>query len=270
MKGRINMKRTKQSKLLAVLLVLTMVMVSLLPTVVFAEDGASMSGICGDPAVNGGKDVTWSFDNVTGTLTISGKGGIKQFSNENERPWNYFATDIKTVTIDEGITEFNANAFKNMPNWEGNFNIPASVTSIKGHFTRGCKKVTGLTVAEGNRVYSTENGVLLKDNGTRVVTLLDCVTNLVIPDSVTILGDYEFDGWTWIESVKFGSGLKSIGYRCFAENTSLKSIDFGSKIETIGNASFYQCTALTGEIIIPPSVTSIVNSAFQGCEGLHQ
>jgi len=69
--------------------------------------------------------------------------------------------------------------------------------------------------------------------------------DLVIPDSVTFIGDNAF-----IFSPFSGS------------------LTIGNSVTTIDIYAFYSCTGLTGDLVIPDSVTSIGSQAFGSCTGL--
>ena len=69
------------------------------------------------------------------------------------------------------------------------------------------------------------------------------ITEIIIPDSVTSIGDYAF-------------------YCC----TGLESIELPDSVTTIGEGAFY-CAALES-VYIPDSVTSIGERAFSDCAGL--
>jgi hypothetical protein len=48
----------------------------------------------------------------------------------------------------------------------------------------------------------------------------------------------------------------------------LKSLTLGNGVKTIESLAFYQCTSLTGTLIIPDSVTSIGKNAFEACSNI--
>lgn len=70
------------------------------------------------------------------------------------------------------------------------------------------------------------------------------VTALVIPDTVTEIGDY-----------------------AFTYCTSIASVDFGKGVTKIGNNSFYYCTGLTS-LVLPENLTELPLSAFAACNAL--
>ena len=79
----------KHEKLYAVL-ILVCFLLTLIPVSAFAETEIVSSGSCGE-------NVTWEFDNQTGTLTINGSGEM------TSHPW-------KTSDIDTSIKKSNRKA----------------------------------------------------------------------------------------------------------------------------------------------------------------
>ena len=126
------------------------------------------------------------------------------------------------------------------------------------------------------------------------------IKSLEFPDSLTSIGDCAFSAYadgtygTYVESnlesVKFGTGLKTIGnyafYNCsklktlnlksgiksigsyaFRDCTVLDDIKLCSELETIGAYAFYNCGNLQS-IEIPDNVTKIDNNTFENCSSL--
>ena len=114
------------------------------------------------------------------------------------------------------------------------------------------------------------------------------IDSLVIPDTVTSIGEYAFS-YTTLRTVTLGNGLVSTGVHafdtsavetvilgenivtidegCFTVCTSLKSIVLGNKVEVIGDYAFESCLSLES-IHMEPSVTEIGNCAFNYCDAL--
>jgi hypothetical protein len=107
-------------------------------------------------------------------------------------------------------------------------------------------------------------------------------TDVVIPSTVTVtnsdgtekvytvttLGNYAFNGNTYITSVVIPDTVILMdGYNTFAGCKSLKSVTLGSSLRNISTKAFLNCTSLTS-INIPDSVTTIYEEAFNGCTSL--
>ena len=97
------MRSNKAHRLLALLLAFVMTF-SLLPTVAWATTGDDCSAA-------GDGSVTWSYDADAKTLTISGKGAMKDYANVNSTPWNAYKAKTKIIIIDEGVTRVGNFAF---------------------------------------------------------------------------------------------------------------------------------------------------------------
>ena len=114
----------KISKILSVILVILMV-ISIIP--ITASAAAPTSGTCGD-------NVTWEYDEVTNTLTISGEGpmyGYQADDYNDERPWITYdrCFELERIVINEGVTSVPYNAFVKCFKLSC-VTLPASVTHI--------------------------------------------------------------------------------------------------------------------------------------------
>jgi outer membrane protein assembly factor BamB len=93
------------------------------------------------------------------------------------------------------------------------------------------------------------------------------ITSVTIPNSVTKIGDWAFNGCTALTSVSMPSTVTRIGTSVFFSCTALTSITIQDGVTQIGEWAFAYCSALTS-ITIPDSVISIGNLAFQDCTAL--
>ena len=269
-------------KLVSLLLSFTMLL-SIVSVVDFSAFADTLTtGKCGE-------NVTYSFDESTGVLTISGTGDMNQWS-EDVSPW-YGDTRIKTLIINEGVTSIGGSAFENcyylsnvqLPNsltlinysvFEGctsltSVTIPDGVKRIHNSAFEGCKRLTSFSVNEGNSNYSSQDGVLFNKDKTEIIQypIGNERTTYDIPNSVTSIGDYAFEGCTSLTSVTIPDSVTSIGDWAFCDCTSLTSVTIPNSVTSIGAYAFQGCTSLAS-VTIPNSVTSIGNSAFDGCASL--
>jgi BspA type Leucine rich repeat region (6 copies) len=146
--------------------------------------------------------------------------------------------------------------------------IPDSVTSIGDYAFLDCTSLTNITVVAGNPAYSSANGVLFNHAETTLVQFpTGAGGNYTIPNSITSITEWAFDGCTGLMSVTIPDSVTSIGDYAFADCYGLTSLTIGSSVTSIGDATFYSCTGLTN-VTIPNSVTSITEWAFGDCTGL--
>ena len=92
------------------------------------------------------------------------------------------------------------------------------------------------------------------------------IVSVIIPDSVTSIGNYAFYDCS-LTSVVIGDGVTTIGYSAFSHCSSLTSVVIPDSVTSIGNDAFSDCYALTS-VVIPDSVTSIGDRAFSFCSAL--
>ncbi len=95
----------------------------------------------------------------------------------------------------------------------------------------------------------------------------DGLTSVTIPNSITSIGDDAFAECYGLTSITIPNSVTSIGTEVFGWCTSLASIEIPNSVTSIGDRAFYNCKELTS-ITIPNSVTSIGYDAFGWCTSL--
>ncbi len=209
---------------------------------------AATSGTCGD-------NLTWTFDESTGELVISGTGDMYDWSSQDEVPWYDYRSSIKTVTISDGVTSIGDDAFYNCESLEG-VTIGNSVTFIGDSAFYQCTSLTNLTI--GNSVTFIGNCAFCNCESLKSITIPDSVTSIdvgafkncynltsiIIPDSVTTIGDSAFFYCARLKSVTIGNGVTSIDGRAFAYCESLTSVTIPDSVTSIGEYAFAECVYL--------------------------
>ena len=90
---------------------------------------------------------------------------------------------------------------------------------------------------------------------------------LVIPNSVTTIGAQAFAYCLFSGDLVIPNSVTSIGESAFASCGFTGNLFISSSLTTLESAVFSGCNGFRGELIIPNSVTSIGGSAFSGCQG---
>ena len=94
------------------------------------------------------------------------------------------------------------------------------------------------------------------------------LTSVIIPNSVTSIGNYAFRYCDGLTSVIIPNSVTSIGNYAFCYCSGLTSVTIPNSVTSIGNYALQNCTSLTS-VTIPNSVTSIGNNPFCDCYKLN-
>ena len=187
---------------------------------------------------------------------------------------------IGTYTIPASVTTIGNYAFTGCSSLTS-ITIPGSVRSIGEWAFSDCNNLTGVTVAEDNPNYITENNVLFnKEKTTLILAAAKGISGAyTIPDSVTTIDKYAFNGCTNITSVTIPNSVTKIIVIAFDGCNSLTSITVAEdnpKYTAENNIIFNKekttlilaAKGISGAYTIPDSVTTIGSYAFDGCTGL--
>ncbi len=151
--------------------------------------------------------------------------------------------------------------------------IPASVSVIATNAFSGTGLVA-IDVDPRNTYFKSIDGILYTADGTGIVTIpaKKVITDFVVPNTVTTIGDRLFYNVQSLETLTFQDGRTQsliIGNEAFANCSNLRSVIFTEKIGEIGEEAFYDCSALSFVELAPDMTESIFGyDAFYSCSSL--
>ena len=177
----------------------------------------------------------------------------------------YYCSNLTTVEIGSGCTSIGPKAFLHCDGLTG-ITIPNSVTSIGDSAFYYCYGLTEITIPDS-----------VTSIGDSAFNCCYELTGITIPDSVTSIGISAFAGCSNLNIINVSTGNTVYDSRenCnaiieTATNTLIQGCNttvIPDSVTSIGNNAFEDCSGLTG-ITIPDSVASIGNNAFYNCDGL--
>lgn len=195
-------------------------------------------------------------------------------------------TGLKSVKLPYDLEVLGTKAFEDTPITL--LHIPAS-TKINYDDLGTMKKLEEITVENGSRYYSYEEGVLYDQSGRvlllcpmarrGVFTIPDDVEEIAsrafagsalndvnLPASLVRLGDYAFAG-SHVTDVVIPDGLRAIPTGAFSDCSKLLSIEIPDGLTMIGESAFENCSSLRS-IDLPDGVIVLLPRVFKHCKSL--
>ena len=166
-----------------------------------------------------GDNVTWTFDESTGTLTFSGTGAM-QSATSHGVPWNGHIDSIESVIISEGVTTIGDKVFYNHKNIK-NVSIADSVTDIGDSAFDNCTSLTDVII--GNSVTNI---------GAKAFYDCDALTDVVIGKGVTMIDEFAFQNCSNLKTVTIHNAMEEICRYSFNSCPNLTDVYyFGTEAE---------------------------------------
>lgn len=196
-----------------------------------------------EDAIQMGDDVWVTFDDSTGTATISGTGDMwdyydngYDYTNKHQNP---FAgkSNVQKIVISEGITNV-GDYFLQGYEYRGNIkeiSLSSTITKIGRYAFQNCFNVKSVN----------------------------------LPGGLETIGDYSFDNCSGLIEINVPDSVKSIGKSCFQSCRKLSTAILPDALIEIPEFAFYGCRSLT-EIILPSKLETIGQYAFSGCSSLKE
>ena len=182
---------------------------------------------------------------------------------------------MEITKLPDSLVTIGDYAFDDCLGLTGDLVIPEGVISIGDSAFRGWSEITSVTLPESlesvgylafygctnlQDVYVTNVAVWCKisfdgsysnplEYAQNLYVNGELLTDLVIPDGVTSIGDYAFDNYSKLTSVTFGSDVTSIGDRAFFNCGNLTSLTIPRSVTSIGEWAFAMCPNLESIVV---------------------
>ena len=226
-----------------------------------------------------------TFTNYNGG-TYNEKDNLRYIGSK-DNPYLFLvgaSKNLATYGIDSGCKYIGDSAFSGCSGLT-NVTIPNSVKYIGRYAFNGCSGLTSVTI--GNSVTSIGKTAFSGCFELKSVYITDLekwcnisfdsyesnplyyahslylnnklVTDLVIPDSVTSIGNYAFQDCRRLTSITIPNSVTSIGNSAFSGCSGLTNITIPDSVTSIGDSAFSWCAKI---VTIPDSVAYIGHGAF--------
>jgi len=186
--------------------------------------------------VTAGKAQITKCTGVGGVVTIPSTLGGATVTSIGD--WAFEGcTDITSISIPQGLTSIGEGAFGDCVGITS-INIPQGVTSIGYGAFGNCKGLTSITVDVDNLNYASKDGMLYNKAGTTLISCHVGLTSISLPQGVTSIGEWAFNGCEGLTSISIPQGVTSIGYGAFYGCEGLTSITIQSGTTTIFDTEY--------------------------------
>ena len=235
------------------------------------------------------KSINSAFEQCSGLLELELPSGLTQLGSM------YGCSSLKSLVIPEGVTK--VDSFQGCTQLES-ITLPPGLTGWLPHFQE-CNNLKSITIPDniiGIRTNCFSGCNSLKTVNISVSSKLEeierrafketPITEIRLPESVKLLGEYAFADCTQLthvtlpknntafqltnfvfmncaalEDINLPNSLASIPQDAFSGCTSLKAITLPGALTTLGYQAFKGCTQLS-KITIPGTITSFGGAAF--------
>lgn len=228
----------------------------------------------------------YAFQNCNSLKSITIPRGITGFGTYAFR----YCYSLSAITIPDTVTLINQYDFFDCNSLSA-VTIPNTVTTINGYSFYGCYSLSSITIPSSvttfgenafGACYSLDVKIIpelnlkyvndfksytLNKDSIGILRGCSSVSSVTIPNTVTLIGEYEFENCNSLKSVSIPSTVTTIDDYAFQNCYSFKNVVIPIGVTSINSYAFNNCYSLK-DLEIPDAVTSIGSNAFYNCYSL--
>lgn len=203
-------------------------------------------------AEDAGQGIEWSLDG--NTLTISGSGEMRDFTENDTPPWHKQKDKIRVVIVKDGVTSIGNLAFYKYENIVS-VTLASSVKSVGAYTFSDCKSLEMISMGG------------IEIIGKSGFARCESLKTIRLPSTLREIGDKAFYRCSSLESVTIPSSVQHLGDMIFTYCNSLIGASVQASVDTIPEWMFYSCPSLS-EVVVSGDIKKADSQAFYGCDSL--
>lgn len=179
---------------------------------------------------------------------------------------------LKEINIPDGVTEIKRATFKDSPLEKLHIGKSLSAIESKPFYNGEYDPYTGkqkttrainkITVDPANPYLKAVDAMVLSKDGKTLYAMLGNKKSVTIPEGVEVIGNYAFEGLTFLSDVILPESLVAVREKAFS-GTAIRSVTLGQNVKRIGTEAYAYCPNLTAAVF-NDGLEEIGDKAFAG------
>ena len=198
-------------------------------------------------------DTHWALDG--GTLTITGKGCIPNYSDAAPAPWGSHTDEITRIVIGDGITRIGALAFYGCTRAKS-VAFPSTLQEIGSGAFKDCRQLERIALP-----------AVIFRIGESAFEGCQSLTAAYLPEGLRAIGSYAFSGCTALTAVSIPASVTDFGIGVFSGCNGLIAAAVHATVCHLPPETFSGCWQLS-VVALPQTLESIETGAFRSCSGI--